>query len=441
MKVKKIAYKVFCSLPDPIQDFIRQILKPILGTVITFRVKRKVRAITKIVREKNRINVLFVVFDASIWKMDSVYQLMEEDDFFIPHIFICPRVNLSKEEMHGLLDRTYDFFKNRNYRVTSAYDKRTGQWLELNAAEPDLVFFTTPNGNTLPQYLPEAYEKFLACYYAYYFMATCHTGDDKQIYDKSMFLNAYRVYLPHEYAMQLYIKYSNNKGKNGYAVGFPAVEPIFLEKELKRHSRWKEQERWKKKIIYAPHHSFEETGRNIGNFDVYGQFMRDMAIKYKDETQWSFKPHPGLKYRLYNHPDWGKIKTDKYYSFWENSDNTQLNESDYERLFIESDAIIHDSSSFLVEYLFTRRPCLYLENTNLKDVLNEFGKKAINSYICAKSKNDVETFIVSVIEDKATNPQNDFFEQHLKNYYQEELPSERIIRDLKESLGGRNIDE
>lgn len=69
------------------------------------------------------------------------------------------------------------------------------------------------------------------------------------------------------------------------------------------------------------------------------------------------------------------------------NDFTQLDEGEYESLFYYSDAIIHDSSSFLAEYVFTNKPALYLMNPEkINSLVNDFGKIFISYYIISDKK-------------------------------------------------------
>jgi DivIVA domain-containing protein len=64
---------------------------------------------------------------------------------------------------------------------------------------------------------------------------------------------------------------------------------------------------------------------------------KEFAEKYADRIQWAFKPHPLLRDTLYQHPDWGKERTDAYYGRWESMPNTQLETGAYVELFKQSD--------------------------------------------------------------------------------------------------------
>ena len=72
-----------------------------------------------------------------------------------------------------------------------------------------------------------------------------------------------------------------------------------------------------KKIIYAPHHTLEESEPvNFSTFAVNYMFMLEIAEKYNRETVWVFKPHPQLKYKairagIFADPDeWNAMSRD-----------------------------------------------------------------------------------------------------------------------------------
>ena len=93
-----------------------------------------------------------------------------------------------------------------------------------------------------------------------------------------------------------------------------------------RKSRWRVQPTLVKKIIFAPHHTIEESKYSLSSFLKFGEFIKSLAKAYQGKIQWSFKPHPILKSKLYLHPYWGKQKTDAYYNFWKDESYTQLDE-------------------------------------------------------------------------------------------------------------------
>jgi CDP-glycerol glycerophosphotransferase (TagB/SpsB family) len=164
------------------------------------------------------------------------------------------------------------------------------------------------------------------------------------------------------YVNKFYEKYSTialqvhaREMQNIIVIGYPIYDEY---QEAKFNtSIWKVADDNLKRIIWAPHHSIE--GNNgllkLSTFLENADSMLDIARKFHEKVQFAFKPHPMLLQVLYNHPKWGKEKTDKYYKEWENGKNTILTTGSYMELFKSSDAMIHDCGSFIIEYLYTKK--------------------------------------------------------------------------------------
>ena len=141
---------------------------------------------------------------------------------------------------------------------------------------------------------------------------------------------------------------------------------------------------------------------------------------------------------MYNHPDWGKQKTDAYYEAWATQHNTQLETGGYIDLFMTSDAMIHDSGSFCVEYHYTKNPVMYMAK-NFEEqvsVKGDFGQLAMRLHYVGSNQSDIIRFIDDVVQngnDSMKEHRNDFYNQYL-------LPpngktvAENIIEVLLKSL-------
>ena len=192
----------------------------------------------------------------------------------------------------------------------------------------------------------------------------------------------------------------NNKGKNVYITGAPKLDlffdPSYIPKDV-----WKKQTARKKRIIWAPHHE-DKTPNWMYQFDAFyeiADIMLDIADYYQDCVQFAFKPHPMLKEKLYIR--WGKENTDSYYQKWKEKDNCQLEEGEFEDLFILSDAMILDSISFIAEYTAVNKPALFTIGRNSRVFLNEYGKK--NFEVLYKAKENLKEEIYHFIDDVVLN--------------------------------------
>ena len=118
--------------------------------------------------------------------------------------------------------------------------------------------------------------------------------------------------------------------------------------------------------------------------------------------------------------------------------NCQIEEGDYVDLFIGSDAMIHDCCSFTTEYLYQRKPVMYLLKNNPQDVFNDFGIKSFEQHYHGRTQADIEHFIEDVVRagnDPKKTGREEFFKQYL-GPYNGALPSENIIRTIESLIEG-----
>jgi hypothetical protein len=165
--------------------------------------------------------------------------------------------------------------------------------------------------------------------------------------------------------------------------------------------------------------------------------MLELLEKYSDKVFFIFRPHPLLKTKLYNHPDWVIEKTNSYYNQWESHENSLLSENrDYIEDFILSDSIIHDSGSFTVEYLYTLKPALFLgERPNIDD-LTPTANEAFNCYEYATNNSDIENFIIKVLTDShdVMYEKKLSFKENFLDIHKCKSVAENIMNDIKHTI-------
>jgi UDP-N-acetylglucosamine 2-epimerase len=113
--------------------------------------------------------------------------------------------------------------------------------------------------------------------------------------------------------------------------------------------------------------------------------------------------------------------------------NTQIEEGDYVSLFKNSNAMIHDCSSFQIEYHYTHNPALYLcdDIEEHERGMNTFAKRAFELHYMGNSEQDIEQFINNVINEVDTKR-----DERLSFYNENLLPpygktaSENIINAI-----------
>lgn len=420
-------------LKKPLRNIREDIYDPWQKRKLHQYMKKKHEIYVSEISKKQRVRVVFLVYIESIWKLDTLFQKMLKDPYFDPVILVCPCTTLVEAEMWQNMDKIEQLFSMKGYPVVASYDAKINKWRKLSELGTDIVFFTLPGPTTLDEYYIEAYMNYLSCFCGYGYIITLYNKGIPN-FDQYFHSALWRNYITDTDAEDGFKKYSSIDGVNGILTGFPNIERLLNTRNSDQS--WKFDDS-RIKIIFAPHHSIEiVNGFSLSNFLRFADLFKRLVKKYQNQIVWCFKPHPSLKTTLYQHPFWGKEKTEKYYQFWKEQENTQYLDGDYIDLFKNSDAMIHDSGSFLIEYLTQKKPVLYLVSENTTNTMSELAKKALKSCQQASDEKAIEEFILKLLryENGITKEHEQFYEEEFVALYSTDQPSDRIIRDIKSKI-------
>lgn len=356
------------------------------------------------IRKKDRVRVGFVLVDLGCWKTETLYLEMLKNPRFEPLLLI----GISKEENDS--QNIIQYLESKGYNYTVLDESNT----IVDQVNPDIIFYQKPYEGQLPfSHWIRRNLKALFCVMPYG-MREAATKWGLNTQSQNIAWQVYFENLPNWVGAS---KVMTNKSKNGYVTGIPVMDEMQTPKSA-YNDPWAPQDKPKKRIIYAPHHTVSQHWINYSTFLDYYEFMLEMAEKYKDEVQWAFKPHPLLYYKLMD--IWGQEKTDAYYDRWRNLSNTQYVEGKYVDLFKYSDAMIHDCGSFTIEYMYENKPVMYLvRDEHITDNNMPLKLKAFALHEKGYCKDDIENFIQQVIAGNKFNEkgQLELIETDLKSPY------------------------
>jgi len=370
-----------------------------------------------------------------VWKYEELYRLLDLDNKFNVKVVIIPLVRDGKGDKE-VFSRTLSYFENNGYKTFSSYNKEKSTWLDIKSiTKPDIVFFTNPHKLTFDKYYIDNFTDILTCYVPYAFVVIKTLNGH---YDKRFHHLLWKYYVEtkyHQFFSNMYIK---KKNSNTVLTGFPGLDKKF-NTDFKPENIWKNYNNGNSfKIIWAPHHTISGQGNNLdySSFMEYSTFFFRL-LKENKEIQIAFKPHPLLKEKLYKDINWGKNKTNKYYANWNEFPNGQLEEGSYIDLFHFSNAMILDSASFIVEYLYFNKPILFtMKDDKIKERFNSFGKEVFNYLYTGKSKEDLNLFIKNQVLNG-----NDWMKNKRNNFLKEEIlpkdgktASQNIYYQIKKEL-------
>lgn len=343
------------------------------------------------IRKRGSANVVFILSSLPMWRLEKVYRLLKEDGRFRVHLVICPFRTFDEDQKNRSVGELRRYCLDKDY---SFVDRTESEDDVIHTLNPDIIFY--------PQLYSHLFDNELDCEknldrliaYVPYGLPTV-TGE--WMYNSLYMNTVWKLFFPTEMHLNYAKKHSFNRARNMEIVGDPHAADF----ACNDHSyEWKEQEREKKKVIWAPHFSIGDSGYlHRASFLWLHGIMWDLTEEYKDRIQFVFKPHPRLLSELYRHPDWGKEKADAYYEKWRTGGNTQLETGNYIDLFCTSDAMIHDCGSFSAEYLYTGRPVLFVSKDfpALYAGLDDFGTRCMDNHYHTGNQEGIHSFIRDVV--------------------------------------------
>ena len=391
------------------------------------RVVRRVKA-------NGKVRVVFLPMNCAMWRYGGVYRRMLNDPRFEPVIVTAPRIIQSKESFVREQCELVSYFQSQGVQVVVGYDEKLDRWIDLRALGPDVMFYTQPYDGLLPKEFEYWHNlRSLVCYAPYSFQFN-KVGWN---WDNALQNYAWRHYVSLPHHVELCRPFSRIRARNAMPVGYffeEEYQDALMDRAL-LDKVWRGDRR--KRVIWAPHHSVEAGAsfKTSAFFEICDEMVR-LREKYRDKIVFAFKPHPMLRDNL--HQRWGKERTEAYYADWANAENSFLDDGAFIPLFAGSDAMIHCSGSFIVDYIYTGKPVqyVYCKDRNAPD-FGEIGDAALKAHYPAHDMAEIERFIEDVVL-----AGNDFMKKQREDVYQKYLKSpngktfsENVVEDILKGLG------
>ena len=382
-------------MKDYLENNLRKLFEPLYFRLVLIpRISRNQERRLESARERGNVRIAFIMSSLPMWRAQGLYDLLNQDPRFILIQAIFPFSSFSEKQKGAAVDQLVEYCSSREIPwINLAMEKEPGKTLKREF-DPDIVFYPQPYNFLFSNDLDSPFFSDRAVCYIPYAMPTSREDWSYRSYLNNI---AWRLYYQSNSQKEEARKVLFNGGKNIRVVGEPMTD-AFSSPTVR--DPWKPQEWSKKRVIWAPHFSIAD-GEHLhrDSFTWLSETMFEIARQYQDRIQFAFKPHPRLKSVLYELSDWGKDRTDAYYESWENGSNTQLETGNYIDLFKTSDAMVHDCSSFSVEYHFTEKPVLFLSSDlgDVLDKLNDFGRDAIRAHYQGETAKDITHFLETVV--------------------------------------------
>lgn len=379
----------------------------------------------RFVKHFRKIRVGFWVTEESKWAQQLFFDELKNSKYFEPFIMLSyfkkPQGNESPKEYFS---KTKEFFENLGDKVYETFNADIFSFEELQKFKPDIIFYQQPWSISAEQSPSKNYKHSLLCYIPY-----CFYSMKSYVNYLSRFHGVmWRYFVESNYHKKEYEKIFG--ATNCKAVGSVKLDNYKIIDKNSLNKYWKTSDR--KRIIYAPHHSFNDGIHEIATFKENGQFILELAKKYP-ETEWVFRPHPAFIDRLIKHSIMTVEEIENYYNEWENIGSISVGGNYYE-IFEGSDCLITDCISFLSEYAPTSKPILHLRKDNQREIFNDLVSKIDESYYQIYNNGELEhIFKEVIIEGKDYLKEKRAKNKHL--LHADEIASKNIMNYLKKELG------
>lgn len=346
------------------------------------------------IKQHNEIPLRFaayVVYDSTFAAYGLMDLMLKKTDKYSAKIVICPDVARGEANLKEQYKKTKKFFVKKYGEdvVLDGYDENTGIFMDYSD-NFDIVYCANPYDSMVNKYHSIKYlstRDLLPIYINYGCLVDAYSYKYVMpLLEMSLF---WKVFADEIYSYRDFKRYELCKGKNVVITGYAKMDSLesFSYKDSSR-----------KRIIIAPHHTINTDVLPLSNFLELSDFILELPKLYPN-IDFIFRPHPLLFVNMVNEGFWNQKEVEAYINKIESAGMIYSFGGDYLDIFVNSDAIIHDCASFIMEYLYTGKPCCFVAKKNSKIIFSTLGKKCLKNYYTAYNKKEIIRFIDNVVID------------------------------------------
>lgn len=353
-----------------------------------------------------KINVVFLYQMPELWnKLDSVCKELIKNEKFNVTILTIPKANITNTYVKSDAERYLDneALQNAENFYCKVIDARISEneWFDLKSLMPDYVFYQRP----YDEYLPDAYRSYnvikhaKTCYVPYAWAMTTNLEDT--CYNREFFRNLYLFYAENTEV------YRDIKKKNSISnalnlrqilsLGYPSFDLLYELEHSESVSWTRDKKLDTLRIIWTPRWT---TNAKLcaSNFFEYKDKFVELARENED-TFILFRPHPMAFENYIKTGLMSQDQIDEYKRSVNELENAAIDsQKDYLDTFWNSDILVTDISSVIVEYFLTGKPIIYCDNDTAP--LDKFTTELSAGFYCVKSWDEIVSTIAELRDGK-----------------------------------------
>lgn len=333
------------------------------------------------------IRVLFVAQHPSIWaSWRSIWQAMTSDSRFVAKVVLSPF-------LHPYSSVAVTMDNMRRCLVEEDISFCTAEALNLESFRPHVVFLQNPYDETRPDFLRSEQITRAGSRVAYVPYGLEMGGGAWNLtaqFDLPIHRVAWRIFARSERHKKMFAKYCRSGNGHVVVTGHPKFDPINYNLDHSLPEEVIKKVGGRKVVLWTPHFSVTEIP-SWSTYRIYSDFIFSTFAQQQDIFL-ILRPHPLFFKSMMQNGLWDEVGEAQFRQKIKDSNNIALDEcSDYHPAFSLSDGLMTDVGSFLLEYLPTGKPLMYL---HLPDGLGMNDDEALTkSLYIATTDRDISGFV------------------------------------------------
>lgn len=347
-------------------------------------VDEKERIEFEYIQGKN-LNIVFFIQHVTVWNsLKSVYESMKHNQMINVSVVLVPFI-------HNDASVSKTYFELKEFFIKENIPFVNYNFYSLDKHRPHIVFIQNPYEGTRPEKFKIAeIVKYGAkiCYIPYGLDVGGGFWNIESQFNLDTHNNAWKIFVRSNKQQIMYSKHCNAGSSHIVVSGHPKFDNQKSNNQVENEILLKKIN-GRKVILWAPHFSVGNPP-SWSTYNIYQKTVFDNFNKREDLFLY-IRPHPLFFKAMINHGIWSEQDEIKFRSMIEHSRNIALDENaDYSQSFLVSDALMADAGSFLLEYLPSLKPILYLHHP---DGLGLYDKDLEELYYKAVNEQNITDFI------------------------------------------------
>ncbi len=406
-------------------DLIRQAFK---------QVKAKQRLLEEL-KGDEPIRIAFIVQYPSVWpSWRSVWQAANSDKRFSVMVVVSRFI-------HPYASEAETFEEMRKLLTEEGVPHCLESECDLESFSPHVVFIQNPYETTRPAQFSLAQltqAGSLIAYIPYGLEIGGGSWNLNAQFDTPLHNAAWRIFARSERHKAMFAKYCRKGNSQVVVTGHPKFDAQKSAAAPRVPSALIEKIAGRKVVLWTPHFTVG-TGLKWSTFDIYGSYILEEILR-RQELFLLLRPHPLFFKTMLEQNVWNEEGERIFRETVEGAGNIALDENaDYSMAFSVADALMADAGSFLLEFLPTLKPILYLHCAD-GEGLNDDGE-LIRFLYAAFDKEDISGFLdrIATGQDPKRQQRIAVLPEFLYGLNDESTAGERICEHLYRALSNQSV--